>query len=169
MSLWLWLTACSGGDPQDPEGARSAPATESRAAAHVAVEDAFARAVPEGTPMSAVFFTLRNAGAATAVVGATTPASRVAELHSHVEANGVMRMRQVEQLDLPERGQLQLRPGGDHVMLIGLQKPLVVGEAVQLTLQLADGSELAVSAPVRAPTPPRRAPAAAGEADGDRD
>ncbi|MEY6434196.1 copper chaperone PCu(A)C [Thioalkalicoccus limnaeus] len=129
----------------------AAPQAMADAAADVAVEDPYVRAVPPGQPNSAAFMVLRNnAGDAHAVVGARSAASKVVELHSHVEERGMMTMRRVESIEVPALGETKLEPGGLHVMLIGLGRDLVPGEDVELTVEFEDGSEQSFTAPVRA-------------------
>jgi copper(I)-binding protein len=94
--------------------------------------------------------TVTNAGASDrALVGGSSPAAKVVELHTHTMEGGMMRMRQVEKIDLPAGKDVSLKPGGLHVMLIGLKQNLTPGENVPLTLKFADGSELTLDAPVR--------------------
>jgi copper(I)-binding protein len=116
----------------------------------ITITDPYVRAVPPGQPNSASFMTVTNAGAANrALVGGSSPAAKVVELHTHTMEGGMMRMRQVEKIDLPAGKDVSLKPGGLHVMLIGLKQNLTPGENVPLTLKFADGSELTVDAPVR--------------------
>jgi copper(I)-binding protein len=63
--------------------------------------------------------------------------------------DGMMRMRRVDRIDLPGGAQVELMPGGLHVMLIGLKRPLVTGDEVAVTLILDDGSSRQLTAPVR--------------------
>jgi copper(I)-binding protein len=120
------------------------------AAESVAVEGAYARAVPPGQPNSAVFMVLRNAGDQDlALVSAESPASDVVELHTHTMDEGMMKMRKVEQIDLPAGETVTLEPGGLHVMLIGLKEQLVPGAEVTVTLGFSDGTSAELTAPVR--------------------
>lgn len=120
------------------------------AADGVSVADAYVRAVPPGQPNSASFMTVKNTGSADhALVGGSSPAAEVVELHTHTMEDGMMRMRQVEKIDLPAGESVSLKPGGLHVMLIGLKQKLMPGEDVSLTLQFEDGSEVTVDAPIR--------------------
>jgi periplasmic copper chaperone A len=119
------------------------------AADGVAISDAYVRAVPPGQPNSASFMTVKNSsGSDHALVGGSSPAAEVVELHTHTMEDGMMRMRQVERIDLPAGKDVTLKPGGLHVMLIGLKQKLIPGEKVPLTLKFEDGSEVAVDAPV---------------------
>lgn len=101
---------------------------------------------------SAAYMVLSNASdTPAALVGATTDVANVIELHTTaMDESGVMRMRPVEQIDIPANGDVSLEPGGFHVMLIDLTQDLAEGDTVALTLAFADGQELAIEAPVRA-------------------
>jgi periplasmic copper chaperone A len=118
--------------------------------AEVSIGDPYARAVPPGQPNSAVFMSLTNqSGQAQALVGAESTVSEIVELHTHVEEDGMMRMRRIEQIDVPAGETVTLKPGGLHVMLIGLTQALEPDDAVELTLIFDDGSRIPVQAPVR--------------------
>ena len=120
------------------------------AAEEVSVSDAYARAVPPGQPNSASFMVLSNASATGhAVVAAQSSVSKVAELHTHTMSEGMMKMRQVEKIEIPANGMTKLEPGGLHVMLIGLTQDLKPGDEVALTLMFEDGSKRNISAPIR--------------------
>lgn len=115
----------------------------------------YARAVPPGQPNSAIFMQLQNKDSkAHALVKASSTASEVVELHTHLNEGGVMKMRKVEKIDLPAGETVALKPGSFHIMLIGLKKPLKAGESVDLTLTFEDGTTLATSAPVKEITAP---------------
>lgn len=95
---------------------------------------------------------LRNKGATPLkLVKASNPASKVTELHAHLNEGGVMKMRQVPFIEVPAKGEAILKPGSLHVMLIDVIQPLKEGEQIVLTLGLEDGTSLAVPAPVRRP------------------
>lgn len=112
----------------------------------VSINEPFARASMQTN--SAVFMTVLNAGNDSALVSARSPVAKVVELHTHREENGMMRMRQVEKIDLPAGQTVMLKPGGLHVMLIGLKQALEAGSEVSVTLAFADGSEKTLMAPV---------------------
>lgn len=115
----------------------------------VAVEGAYVRAVPPGQSNSAAFMKISNQGAAAhALVGGSTPAAKALELHTHTMEGGMMRMRQVEKIDLPAGDTVSLQPGGLHLMLIGLQQKLVPMESVPITLRFEDGSEKTLEVPI---------------------
>lgn len=120
------------------------------AADSVKVDDPYVRAVPPGQPNSASFMTLQNSsGSDHALVGAESPVAKVVELHTHIEMDGMLSMRPVERIELPAGESVELRPGGLHVMLLGLQQKLNPGDKVPVRLLFEDGSGLDLSAEVR--------------------
>jgi copper(I)-binding protein len=130
--------------------ASTLPGVASDSAPVIDVADAYVRAVPPGQPNSAAFMNLTNrGGAARALVAAASPSAEVVELHTHAMVDGMMRMRQIEQIDVAPGATVNLAPGGLHVMLIGLTGPLGVGDTVTLTLEFDDGQRVEISAPVR--------------------
>lgn len=120
----------------------------------VEVSDAWARATPPGAANGAVFFTLHNRGAeADRLRQVSSPASKVAELHTHVMDGGVARMRQVPEIAVPAGGSTALKPGGLHVMLIGLQQPLRDGATIDLVLRFDRAGERKLRVPVHRAQP----------------
>jgi copper(I)-binding protein len=116
----------------------------------IQIDGAYVRAVPPGTPNSAAFMTIKNpSGSDNALVSAASPASKVVELHTHIVEDGMMKMRQIPQIDLPAGKDAVLKPGGLHIMLIGLNGDLTPGEQVELNLNFADGSQQKLSAPIK--------------------
>ncbi len=125
--------------------ALSAPAL-----ADITITDAWARATPPGARTAAVYFTVVNDGEAPdALVGAATEASDLAELHTHVHADGMMQMKQVPAIDVPAGGEAVLKPHGDHLMLVGLHGALAPGESLELTLSFEHHAQVTVSVPIR--------------------
>lgn len=99
---------------------------------------------------SAAYVTLRNGGdQADALVTVATSAADTAELHSVSMQDGIMRMRPVAAVELPAGEVVALEPGGYHVMLVGLHRPLTEGDSVGLTFRLRSGRTLELRAPVR--------------------
>ncbi len=113
--------------------------------AQVTVEQPWSRATPPGAKIGVGFLRLKNAGAAAErVVGASTPAAARVEMHVTTRDGDVMKMRQVESFEIPAGGSVELKPGGAHLMLMGLQRPLAQGERVPLTLKLESSGALQV-------------------------
>ncbi len=118
-------------------------------AAEVTVEDAWARATPPGARTGAVYFTLNNDGPADALIGARTAVAERAELHTHVHADGMMRMEPVASIAVASEGSAVLKPHGDHLMLVGLRQALVAGETVAIELEFESGASHAMNVSVR--------------------
>ena len=71
------------------------------------------------------------------------------EIHTTRSADGLMRMEQLQSLEVAPGERLALAPGGTHLMLLGLETMPVTGDTVQLCLQLSSQSEVCTSADVR--------------------
>ncbi|HWN30953.1 MAG TPA: copper chaperone PCu(A)C, partial [Burkholderiales bacterium] len=71
------------------------------------------------------------------------------EIHSMRLENGIMKMRQLESLELPAKQTVKFEPGGLHIMLLALKRPLKLGDKIplRLTLQRADSSTTVVEVP----------------------
>lgn len=106
-----------------------------------------------GGANSAAYMVIRNTGSeADKLIAASTDVAKTVELHTVIEEGGVMRMRQVEGgIDIPANGQVELKPGGFHVMLIGLTRDLNAGDKVELTLTFEKAGQIPVTAEVRQP------------------
>lgn len=103
-----------------------------------------------GTGTGAVYVTLSNSGAqADALVSASTDAARTVELHETRQEGGVMKMRPVKTIPVPAGGTTELKPGGYHIMLMGLTHDLKPGDKVAVTLEFEHGGQMRVEAPIR--------------------
>jgi copper(I)-binding protein len=114
------------------------------------VTEVFTRAAPAGG-VGGVFLTIVNAGAADRLTGAGSPDAMKAELHQSTSDDGVMKMRPVDGLDIPAGGTVKLAPGGYHLMLMGLKKPLTAGGQLPVTLVFQNAGRMDVEARVVRP------------------
>ena len=105
----------------------------SSARAQVVVEDAWVRATVPGQPVAAAYLKIRSAQTAH-LVAVRTPVTARAEVHEMRLESGIMRMRPVTRLELPAGRTVELKPGGYHLMLMNIEKPLRSGEVVPITL-----------------------------------
>ena len=122
------------------------------AADMVTVNEPYVRLAPPNAPATAAFMVIKNAGDKDVkVVKADNPASKVTELHTHLNENGVMKMRPVAAIDVKSKGEAVLKPGGLHVMLIDMKAPMKEGDVVPITLTFDDGSSKKVDAKVVKP------------------
>lgn len=119
-------------------------------AGKIAVEKVWARASAGRAGAGAAYLTLRNTGAAgDRLVSASTEVAKRAELHTHKMTGDVMRMARVEGVDLPPGGVVTLKPGGLHVMLMGLNKKLVKGDRFPLTLNFEKSGSVTVDVAIQ--------------------
>lgn len=115
------------------------------------ISDAWVRAAPPNAPALAAFMKLENQSASeiTIVSASTTlPVNRV-ELHRTIMADGMMKMVLQKNIPVAAGSLTLLEPGSWHIMLIKPDSVPVMGETVQLTLQLSDGSSQIVTALVK--------------------
>lgn len=116
----------------------------------IEVITAWSRELPPSAPVGAAFMTIDNhRDQADRLIGAQSPIAEFAELHAHIHVGDVMRMVKVDAIDLPAHGQLTLKPGGHHVMLINLNKPLVAGETLPLTLQFEQAGTMDITVNIK--------------------
>lgn len=146
----LGLTACGDGQsPEDPSTTASATAASSDS--QLQIEDAWAKAADSG--MTSVFGTVVNKGTEpVTVIGGSSVATEDFELHETVqdEGTGATTMREKEGGFTIEPGEsLELAPGGNHLMLIGLTCSLQAGNDIQVILRTKEGKALSFTAPIR--------------------
>ncbi|UJF22754.1 copper chaperone PCu(A)C [Shewanella sp. OMA3-2] len=119
------------------------------AVANVVLVDGHVRAMPASVPNTAAYLTLENNGDKTVnLIAIKTPIAKEAQLHTIIEENGMVKMRQIEHLPIASHGTLSLKPSGDHIMILGLNKPLAENDKVVLTLIFDNKQRLQVELPV---------------------
>jgi copper(I)-binding protein len=121
--------------------------------AQVAVKDAWVRATVSPQKATGAFMQL-TATRPARLVAVRTPLATSAELHTMSVENDVMRMRQVDGIDLPAGVPVALKPGAFHLMLLGLHKPLGAGQRVPITLVFEAADKRRFSVDVDAPVRP---------------
>jgi copper(I)-binding protein len=144
LALGAGLTACAA-----PAASPAQP--ETSAGAGLAVEGAWARQSPMEATNGAVYMTLRNSGAAEdRLLGAASDVAATVELHETTSSGGMMSMSPVAAIPVPAGGSVDLAPGGYHVMLIDLVRPLEAGQTIPVTLTFEQAGTMTVMAEVRA-------------------
>lgn len=136
-ALALLVAACGGSDQS------SAPMAS----------NAWARQVPAMADMGAAYVDIKGGSDADRLTGVKVPAEIAGEATLHetkMAEDGTMSMSHVDGIDIPAGETVQLKPGGFHIMLMQLAKPLEVGQTVDLTLVFEKGGEVTVPAEVKA-------------------
>ncbi len=116
----------------------------------IVVEDAWVRAVPPVSTVSAGFMKLKNLGDEEDVlIGVESDISEVGEIHTTYMEDGFMKMRMLKEVKVPAGGSVEFKPGGKHLMLINLNKHPKKGDKVKLILRFKKTGTLEVEAEVR--------------------
>ncbi|HMQ30799.1 MAG TPA: copper chaperone PCu(A)C [Chloroflexaceae bacterium] len=177
LAAALALAACAGTMPEQAP-AVAQPAAPAVTAGSLTIRDPWLRpaspdapastAMPDATPAPAgghgmapmvttgAYMTIANGGAEPdALLGVTAPPglAEAVELHTVIEEGGMMRMRPVEQIEVPANGEVALKPGGFHIMFIGVRRELRAGDTVALSLEFARAGAVEVTAVVRPANP----------------
>jgi periplasmic copper chaperone A len=113
------------------------------ASAQVKVDGAWARPTVAGQQGGGGFMALVSAKD-DRLVGGSTPVAQRFELHTMAMKGDVMEMRQVASVALPAGKPVEFKPGGLHVMFIGLKQPLALGTKVPVTLKFEKAGEVKV-------------------------
>jgi len=148
--------------------AATAPAEETPPSASITVEGAWARKAPSGMgnggmgggmsgapttaagERGAAYMIIRNGGeTADTLVGASSDVATTTEVHESRMDGETVTMVEIERIDVPAAGSVELKPGGYHVMFIGLTRDLIVGQTVEVTLHFEQAGDVVVQAEVR--------------------
>lgn len=115
----------------------------------VNVTKGYVRETLPGTKVSSAYFTVTNPSERELIlVAAHSEASARIEIHEHLLADGMAKMRQREQVIIPAHQSVEFKPGGYHLMLFELAQPLKADTTVALTLMFRQGLAQQVELPV---------------------
>jgi periplasmic copper chaperone A len=117
----------------------------------ISIAHPWARATPGAVKNSAAFMVFDNKGAADKLIGVSGDVAKEIQIHSMITEAGVMKMREIKALDIPANGTAELKPGGFHVMLIGLKDGLKEGEKFPLKLKFEKAGEVTVQVTAEKP------------------
>ncbi len=110
----------------------------------------YARATAAGQPTGGGFMRLVNGGGNDKLLSVSAEISKAVELHEMKMEGDVMKMRQVDGVELPASTTVELKPGGYHVMFIGLKAPLKEGDSFPVKLKFEKAGEVSVEVKVEA-------------------
>lgn len=121
-------------------------------AADITVSDAWARATPPKAKSAAAYLGLKiNSGEADRLIAVKSAIAKKTQIHRTTMENGIMKMGRVEGIDVPAGGMAMLKPGGHHVMFMGLKQQLKEGSHFPLTLVFAKAGEVTAMVKVMKP------------------
>jgi periplasmic copper chaperone A len=110
------------------------------------IDSPWARATPKGASVGGGYLKITNSGTTPdRLIGGTSDASKRFEIHEMSMTNGVMKMRPLAKgLELKPGATVEFKPGGYHVMFVGLNKQLVEGQKINATLQFEKAGKVPV-------------------------
>ena len=118
---------------------------------HLTISHPWSRATAPSQKVGAVFMTIKtNGNTADRLIGAASPDAETVQIHNHSMVDGVMRMRPVDGVAIPAKGEAVLAPGGFHIMLIGLKAPLFEETVIPLTLEFEKAGKVEIEAVIEA-------------------
>ena len=117
----------------------------------ISIGHPWARATPGAVKNSAAFMVFDNQGTADKLISVTGDIAKDIQIHSMITEAGVMKMREIKSLDIPANGKAELKPGGFHVMLIGLKDGLKEGATFPLKLKFEKAGEVTVQVTAEKP------------------
>ncbi|MBX9708817.1 MAG: copper chaperone PCu(A)C [Caulobacteraceae bacterium] len=143
VSAGALLAACSAGEEKATTGETTAAA--------VTVTDVLCRPTPNGRQVTGCYMTLTAATNDT-LVSVESPVAAMGQIHETRMESNMMMMRELEAgLPLPAAEAVQLKPGGNHIMLMGVREPLLAGQTLPLTLTFSSAAPMEVLAEVGQP------------------
>lgn len=161
LALLIGLSACGGGmDHEDSShsdhGDHGNGASQVETGVEVThesllIKDIWGRPSIEGENAAAFMILMNEGEEGDRLIRAEADVADAVEIHESKIENDIMKMEQVEGIDIPAGEQAQLKPGGYHVMFIGLTKDLKEGDSYPLTLHFEKSGEVEVEVQVHQP------------------
>ncbi|WP_299017917.1 copper chaperone PCu(A)C [uncultured Photobacterium sp.] len=117
------------------------------------IDHPWSKQVPPSSSVAAAFFEISNKGNENdTLIRAESPIAGKTELHAHIHEDGMMKMREVEEIVVPANGSKNLKPGSYHIMFFDLQNTPKLGERFPLTLHFAKAGRIEVEVTVEPAT-----------------
>jgi copper(I)-binding protein len=129
--------------------ARTQAQTPTVKAGQLSISDTFTRSTVAGQKNAGGFLTIQNEGNLDKLLSAKSNVSASMEIHEMKMDGNVMQMRQINSLDIPSKGKLELKPGGYHLMFIDIKSPLKAGESVDVQLTFEKAGKVNVKLPIQ--------------------
>jgi periplasmic copper chaperone A len=120
-------------------------------AGDLVISQPWTRATPSGAKVAGAYLTIENKGSSPdRLVGGSSEIAGKVQLHEMATESGVMKMRPLEQGLVIDPGKVvKLAPGGYHLMLFDLNRPVKQGEKVPVTLEFEKAGKVSLSLDVQ--------------------
>ena len=116
----------------------------------IAIKGAWMQLGPPSQKNTAAFMVVENhSSKELTLLSASSDICKVVELHKMENVNEMMKMQKLDKVIIPANGQTEFKPGGYHLMIIGLNRPLKDGEEVEIKLQFANAIQKTIRVPVK--------------------
>jgi len=116
---------------------------------NIRLDNAYSREMPPSASNIAVYLTIRNVGShGISLESISTEDAESAMIHRSTMENGMMAMEHLPELFISSRESVRLEPGGLHIMLEGLRRPLRAGNLIRMDLSFSNGVVLRVDVPI---------------------
>jgi len=113
------------------------------------VNNAWVQAMPPSQKTTAAYMVIvNNSNKEIILDSASSDIAGATEIHQMSDMNGMMNMAMASNIHIPALGKVTLKPGGFHIMLINLKKPVNKGDVIPITLHFQDGSSIIIKADV---------------------
>ncbi len=124
------------------------------ALAQVEIEQAWSRATPPGATLAAGYMKIENKGrVADRLLAVSSPLAARVETHVTMKEGDIMKMRPVKSYEIPAAGSFELKPGGAHLMFVGIKRPFKDGDRIPATLRFEKAGEVKAQFEVRSAAP----------------
>ena len=131
--------------------ATPAPVTPTQVAGTITIEDAWCRPTPNGAKAGGCYVIL-TASADDTFKGVSSDLADMTQIHEMKTEGGIMKMGHLENgLSMPAGQRVELKPHGNHIMLMGLKGPLVAGQTAKITLDFDKAEDVTVDFQIRTP------------------
>ena len=153
VALLIGLSACGGGMDHGNHGDATSQVETGVEVAHesLLIKDVWGRPGIEGENAAAFMILMNEGEEDDRLIEAQADVANAVEIHESKIENDIMKMQQVEGIDIPAGGEAQLKSGGYHIMFIGLTKEVKEGESYPLTLHFEKSGEVEVEVQVHQP------------------
>lgn len=116
------------------------------------IEHSYIRATIPGVLIASAYMEIENKGDKTVtLLGVSSKISPQIEIHQHTMVDGIMRMRQLNSIDIKSKERVKLQPSGLHLMLFEVENPLVPQQEVELTLHFSNDMSVITQVPIYSP------------------